>query len=261
MVVLLVTIKMSIEVFILGTGDDLKKSLRGLKVKSTPLGTPSVGVKSKSGLLSYRYLETLKKSNPKCYTLIVKSDSVTLVPAQTIRRILGEIVKETGWDVCYLCKWLDRCDLYKNAKDLGSGSLVKTLSPHGLQALVFSPQGKQRILGLEKLRTGGYFLSKGDLDSDLNRTISSGGLIALATTPNLFDYDVLLATKSSDLLKASECVRPTTNQTNLSSGPNDPGTHPFVWFIAVILIVILVLWSLYHLSVSRQKSTKHIDHS
>ena len=198
----------------------------------------------------YGVLKILKKSDWAKPTIIIKDDSSTLVTSKSMTRIVKDILRQSGWDLCYLSKWLDRCDLYTGSKKIAglNANLVRTSSPHGLQAVVFSPRGKQVILGLSKMINDKYFDPENSLSDSLNKEIEKGAIIALAVTPNVFHYDVTTAKEVSDLAKTSECRKPSV--TGAVEDGESPGTGPLFWFIATIIIVILVLWSLYHLGSS-----------
>ncbi len=247
---------MAVEVFILTRDHNSKRSkelsclfrndlfvVRNLKISNL------VFQKTHLSRDDHGVLKILKKSDWAKPTIIIKDDSSTLVTSKSMTRIVKDILRQSGWDLCYLSKWLDRCDLYTGSKKIAglNANLVRTSSPHGLQAVVFSPRGKQVILGLSKMINREFFDLGGSLSDNLNKEIEKGAIIALAVTPNVFHYDVTTAREVSDLAKTSECRKPSATAVEEDESP---GTGPLFWFIATIIIVILVLWSLYHLGTS-----------
>lgn len=147
------------------------------------------------------------------------------------------------WDLFYLCKWLDRCDLYKTCTKVKNLTrIVKTESPLGLQAIVFSPSGRDMVLGKKKMRNCEYFppilLPLGD---QLNLAIEDKAMKAITVTPNLFEYDVLLSKFTTDLLKLCECRLPE----EIEEEEDNQGIIPLIWFIIVVVGVILLAWIFY----------------
>ena len=172
---------------------------------------------------------------PNDYSLVLKDNSVTHVSSQDIsNKLLKVIHQEKKWDLCYLCRWLDRCDLYKKDKEY---NYTRTYSPHGFQAIFFSPSGRNMIIGKQPMRNGNYFTPIiRPVGVQLNICIGEKAIIAYCFTPNLFDYNVLEATGIIDLAKFSSCRRPEFN------GKKEYGLFSFILFLAIIVIIIVIIW-------------------
>lgn len=210
----------------------------------------SVVLSSKFDLESYRLFEILKKSSDNCYTIFLKDNSITNVDKNGINLIVNSILGQTDWDLCYLSFWLDRCDLYgRNGFEpikipkLNS-EIVKTSSPNGIQALMFSPHGKKVVLGVEKMKNGHFFIPRSSASNSFREQIEKGAINALAVLPTIFSFDVLQSNSVSDLAKLSVCRRPIANLDSSSI----PGVTPIFWFIVLVVIIILILYSMYYLS-------------
>lgn len=173
------------------------------------------------------------------------------------------------YELCYLCKWLDMCQLYTKAEateELGakqSPSILRTRSPHGLQAVLFSPYGRDMVLGNVRMSNGAYFTLNKPLDKKLNEEIYAGNINALCTVPNLFDYDITLnAMTNQDYLKLNECV-PVVLQ------PSSQGSSTYgdiIWFVVIVILVLILAWiavvlgpSLINTSKSEDPSCSSID--
>lgn len=106
----------------------------------------------------------------------IKGNSVTTADTENIRNYLSERLDEK-WDLLYLCKWMDQCDRYTdyNRSDTGFFT-VRSLSPNGVQALIVSPTGKEK---LQKLRIKD---ERGLLDH-----IKEEKLVAYSSVPNIFE--------------------------------------------------------------------------
>jgi hypothetical protein len=189
---------------------------------------------------------------PDNYVLIIKDTSVTNSNAFEIGDLIDLAInlnyncyKKDNWELCYMCRWLDRCDLYKEvAKVDGVTKIVRTYSPLGIQAILFSPKGRDVLLGRRKMKNKEYFTPiEPSLGDQINREISLGNISAVCTIPNVFDYNVILAKTELDLFKLSDCRLPGT-ETEEEDIPS-AGVVPFFWFLSITVGVILIAWFFY----------------
>nr|QBK91666.1 MAG: glycosyltransferase family 25 [Pithovirus LCPAC302] len=192
------------------------------------------------------------KHFPHDFTIIIKDTSVTNCDIHDVAEIILSAIKlnrhKDIWDLCYLCKWLDRCDLYKElVKKDGKTQIVKTFAPLGIQAIMFSPKGRDIVLGKKKMKNKEFFtpitLPLGD---KLSAEISNKNIKATAVVPNLFDFDVLtVQTTGNELnyLKSAECRVPVPNDND--NGGDNLGAIPFFWFVVVVIGLSVVAWFFY----------------
>ncbi len=237
------------------------------KVKTYTVPTPSFTIKSWE-LDSFRFMKVIKMASKDLkrgdLLLYLKDNTCTQASARIIRKTLTYINYEVkDWDLIYLCKWLDRCDLYtrspKEVKLLPNKTswLTRSYSPNGHQAILFSSQGIRRIIGGKKLRNNnGEYIST-NIDS-LTRCIENGGLKAYAVSPNLFTFDTLQSNNISDLVKMTECRRPERNRSK-DDHRSKFGIKPIIWFIIIITTVLLLLWVFYSLGVRPGNVEKNTD--
>jgi hypothetical protein len=208
-----------------------------------------------------RVLSVLNKSyshHGNRFTLIIKDNSTTNCSCDDIDEIVSAAIERyydnDHWDICYLTKWLDRCDLYshKTTIDKKSTVFVKTRSPHGVQAMLFSPHGRNIILGYKSFHDGSFFHLNKSLSTVLNSYIEHGLFKAICAFPNVFEYDVTTAKGVTDLAKLSQCRRPENN------GKKSPGAFPFIVFLAVVIGTILLVWALYYLGPQYRRRDNNI---
>lgn len=164
-------------------------------------------------------------NSPVC---IIKETSISLASPDSIADSILSGVNIENWDVLYLCKWLDRCDLYTSRKPVLGSNLVyvTTQSPKGVQALLFAPSGRDVVLGKENMRNSQPFIEpySVSLSVAINQAVALGGLKARATTPNLFEFDPLAARNNEDYLKTQECLVPM----NANQVPSNSDQQPII---------------------------------
>lgn len=180
-----------------------------------------------------------KDTYPSNSVLIVKDSSTCFAGKEILNKVLREIrkIKHT-FHVCYLGKWGDRCHLYSQRTRIKGTNydIVKTSFPHGIQALFFSPEGRDVILGAEPMKNGEYFRARGSIAKSLTSNIRRGNLDAYCVTPNVIDYDLSLSLKDEDYLKLNQC------EGVLRIDESKSGINRCVAiFVIIILLIIIVV--------------------
>jgi len=257
----------------------------------------------KSIFMLYLALLHSKEEYPEEYCLFVKDSSCSTANPQSIADIIraslseeyggylsskgirnedgkeneerkSEERKSSSWDLLYLSKWHDLCTHYSNAYPIPNSnvSLVNTKSPNGLQAIVVSPSGRDKLL------TSQTHDWEGNLNKSINESIYNGHMNAITCSPNCISYNPLLAVSNLDYYKSHECI-PLDRKNNFlgendqiqnminivplnemtaisSSGKNPPNSGSSVGtgviiFIIVVIILILLAWAL--IRINRKK--------
>lgn len=144
-------------------------------------------------------------------------------------KIALDRAKDAG--LYFLCKWNDACDKYKDVDEEGpddNGSKLKwSTQPTSTQAIMYKSFSRDYVRQI--LETTEFPLS-----TILNTNIAQGKLSATVFVPNIIDYDIDLATSSSDFAKLSECSSPVKVNASQSNS-----TASFVWMIIIIIAVTL----------------------
>lgn len=184
--------------------------------------------------------------------LLIRDTSVTTISSSGVCDTIETILTSGDFDLCYLCKWMDRCDLYTDAIELGTlhknpigSTLVTTYSPQGLQSILLKPSGVKCLLSRTPMRNAEIFVPEvGPLCNQLTRCVSEGKLKAVSVVPNLFEFDVLKARCNQDFLKLTGCLPPPYQEIEKSNTLRFASY--FVFFLLIMLIVIgiymLVYW-------------------
>ncbi len=164
------------------------------------------------------------------YLLVIKNDSISAADSTTVTATIQDLINHgDSFDVAYLCKYLDSCDQYTNIRKVSQTliSIATTPTPHGFQALLFSPTGIQSLTTMtpatpaattpaaespidnEEVPPPDTFVSENGefqrelndltaqstsgwsetIDKMLSNLTQQGQLRAVTTLPNLFDVD------------------------------------------------------------------------
>lgn len=95
-----------------------------------------------------------KSSDPNSYVIVCKDTTISGYTSDIIYMHLENAINSSeldpinSFDIFYLAFWADRCDLHHNVRNSGDTGLkiVNTVSPNGIQCLMFSPCGRQKFL-------------------------------------------------------------------------------------------------------------------
>jgi hypothetical protein len=200
----------------------------------------------------YRFILTLKDgSKTKDPILYITDSSITDADSATIEAIVTSLLTNE-WDVCYLSKWLDSCDLYGEKKPISKNGtvLVNAVNPHGIQALMVRPDrfAVDISSGQVSLKDGTKIEFEGDLTKTLQKLIAGKKILATTVSPNLFNVDPQTISDKKDWVKLNECqtmmtgngsgstFAPAENQATLQ--PNKQ--NMWLWVLLVILIALIV---------------------
>lgn len=179
--------------------------------------------------------------------IIIRDTSVSI--SDTIAVTISEILnRDSDFDVFYLCKWQDRCDLYRNPQALGESSvIVQSSYPQGIQAMILSPSGVAMLKGEKPMSNGAKFDLKaaGCLSEQLAKCIYAGWITAHTVTPNLFEFNVMMANKTSDMKKKQECLDVPISEIQANNQAR-------MWsYIILFLIILLIAICIYQIVYSK----------
>ena len=192
-----------------------------------------------------KYKSVLRKSkeidiNACC--IVIHDTSITTLSSESMTKIISEIIEEK-FDLAYICKWDDYCQLHVkiNKKDANREfEIVKTQHPSGVQAIIFSPSGRDIILGEKPMLNGKIISLPDEISNKLTDEVYNGNIKAITTLPNVFDYDIALnAMKNDDYLKVNMC-----SVIKLIDNVRSSGSKNVLWFLIVVSIVLIVAWAI-----------------
>lgn len=160
---------------------------------------------------------------------------------------------ESGVDVFYLAKWLDRADQFNVVKTYSNGSkLVRTWNANGIQALAITPKGMKKLGESYPPETNPVVCRS--FSQVLNILLQNGTLIGATTTPSLLQYDSTYVTERPaygtfgdafnrhSYLKTAECRSETHPENPLNRRISADLT--FFWVVVVVVVCVFAVWTL-----------------
>jgi len=206
--------------------------------------------------LQTRIMECLKESwrrDPQGHCLVLTDRVVSTCNSKAVTETIRTCIKTKNFDLCYLFKYNDRCQMHSeivtdwSPQSLNQGviSIVNSHSPNGLEAILYSPVGRSILLGKLPMKDRRNFSAKKDLESALRKAIYDGNLRCIATTPNLFQYDILNnALSHRDYQYRNECL-----PLQLIPKPAVVSNSRILVMLAfVFILIIAVAWALLQLN-------------
>ena len=189
-------------------------------------------------------LKQAREKYPSRYLIIVKDTTVSNASPETIASIVKSVIKSGTFDLAYLSKWSDRCSMYTDKKILDNGVtvVVKTQSPLGVQAILFSPNGRDRVSSGKFMKNGKIFRLEKPLGNQLNDEIFNGNLEAFCVVPNLMHFDITHATSYADYQKMTECEIPKTRQFDATGMSTSSNRSSAWWLLFFLVLIIIIMW-------------------
>lgn len=216
-------------------------------------------------------LNNAREENESRPLIITKDSSTSDLSSKQIADVISGMMEVDDYDLIYLCRWMDRCDMYSDMRPIfGTSSiLAKTVSPNGTQSILYSPQGRDRVLGKIPMKNGKRFDTDGrSLDKALNDEIRKGNMDARCAVSNIIKYDITTSETDGDFDKLSDCIpkglksyQELVNRVNQIA--NNQNTNPsvnkksnqsvnWVWIIIVLAIIFLIIWVIMRKSKTRR---------
>ena len=194
--------------------------------------------------ISARFIWALNNARHKFPDLpvMVVSDLISSVgSSDDIENIVGQTYQSGDFDMFYYAKWLDSCNKYTDRRPLDSnGSImeVRTYSPHGLDAILFTEHARDIVLGLKEVKRNELFsITQGELENALHKYISNGTLKAKTVTPSLLIRGTSTIKDNIEYLTTAECLVPNEIPKTLSN------SNFYLWFGIVIFFIVLLSWA------------------
>lgn len=144
-----------------------------------PENTPGLETKKVLNILINSKRETPDKA-----VLIVKDTSTTVINTNELANKLSNVLETEKFDLFYLCRWLDDCKKNPVLENDHMISIAKTEFSQGMQAILFSVEGRDKTIDFLKLE------DSQELGEILYNKISRKKLDAICSIPNIFEFDL-----------------------------------------------------------------------
>lgn len=199
-----------------------------LNLQGVKLGKESI-------LDMYTFLLLLREIPPGDDVVFLHDTMTTMMEPERIQLILNTLSNRGSFDLCYLGKWQDRCDLHEYSFTSERIDFVNTYMPHGTHALYISSRGRAKLL------TPGFLpLYEHSLSQSLMELIKDHRLVALTSVPNIFQYDYKNIKDPKDYLRTQECrLLPDLDPLPL---PTAREGLSLWWFLLIVLVVLILAY-------------------
>lgn len=179
--------------------------------------------------------------------LIIKDTSTSSSDSTHLATMLNEIIEKTVFDIFYLSRWLDKCDMNSPVMTL-ENKLVRVTTTHyaqGFQAILFSNTGRDKVIDL---------LQKDDprnLSDILLDSISRKKMTPLCAIPNLIEFDIKLASNIlENTFKNSMCLMNVNDVKDKETLKNkevekiDDTNYNYIWIVLFFIILIIIIFKI-----------------
>lgn len=195
-------------------------------------------VKQSDKCIDERIIDCLKRCNTE-NCIILTDKLICLHGSRSVKKIIENCLSVPDFDIAYLFKYKDKCQMHTPIKTSSPISIVRSHSPNGVEAILYSKNAIDIILGRKTMSSGKKF-KKNYIDKSLNKAIYEGEITAIATTPNLFEFDIEHHSSSTEYYKyRNECAP-------LQDFPEEitDNSRSIMTILFILIIVIIATWAL-----------------
>lgn len=171
-----------------------------------------------------RAFQRAKEINPESNFLIIKNTSSTAFGPEEIYELLNYKLKD--FDLLYLCRWNDSCNLYRNIENFAGFEIATTDRPQGFQAILFSPKTRDMILSQS-------FVYSEEIGTILSKMIYNRFLKAKTVIYNVFNFNINYVRYNGEYQKFNQCSHVIPNK--------EKGVNTSTYFFVGTLIGLIVI--------------------
>lgn len=182
-------------------------------------------------------LDKEEMTNSKNCTIFVKQSSISNLDSNTIYEKLCALeTRKNDFDLFYLTTWGDACQ--KRREFWKKHDIYTCHEPNGFQGVMITPNGRKRLLGLQKMKNGHKFILESGLDicSCIRNAVMMDGLIAVTSVPPLIHYN-------HDSISCNEHYSYLNHCRHVNCDNSGSNTTAYVWCIVAFIVLILILWA------------------
>lgn len=186
-----------------------------------------VDVKSKDNLISYALANTPEN----CYILCAYDSLVTSCSSEYIYNTLEFAISKIEFDVFYLTLYADNCLLCNDEYSYENLTIRRSISPHGTECILISPNGVNKILNEFE------FCDGRGIDFYLNNRGET--MMLYSSYPPLIFIDISKRDSDLQLIKSSIC-RENINRIKPKCKDKKKGNMNLFWFFLILFTIVLI---------------------
>lgn len=193
-----------------------------------------VDCSSDDDLIKKSFKTIIENDNQGSYVLCAYGPLSTALSSSAIYDILEYVITNVDFDVYYLTLYGDECRLASDVHDLENGFVVRrSMSPHGIECVLFSPEGFDKIVDKYK-----EFHGRG-LDYFLNN--KADRMLIYSSFPPLINVDVSKSDSETQLIKTTICRENIESARPIDCSKRYNGNMNLFWFFLIIVFMIFIV--------------------
>jgi len=150
----------------------------------------------------------------------------------TIENVIDNKSKKIDFDAFYLTLYADECKFTTDEYSYDFMKIRKTVSPHGTECILFSPNG------VKKLKDDYKEIDGRSYDHYLN---NNGENMSLYTTfPPLISVDISKRNSDTQLIKSTICRENINSEKPIENKQRYNGNMNIFWFFLIIVFIVFI---------------------
>ena len=206
----------------------------------------STSIDHYESMLVRKALSKARKLDRDRHVIVISDCIVSNSNTSHIKNVVLRCLDVRDFDLMYLNRYLDMCQLMTRTSELEDvstegTSIMRTQAPGGSDAILYTPTGRDIVLGYGRMTNDATFIPETTIKNQLNIEIYRGNLSAICAVPNLFEYDTILnAIDNNDYLRTNTCA-PIIMTADDENGVNVAG---IILLVIIIIFAIILAWAL-----------------
>lgn len=227
--------------------DDVSNNHRILRGKSRSGKTydstvEKINVSNRDELIS----KALIKSPEDSYILCAYGNLLTTMSTTGIYDAIEFAIDNIDFDVLYLTTYADDCDFNSDEYSYENMEIKKSVSPHGTECILISPEGFKKIYTMVQVDGRGY-------DYTLNSLATSMNLYT--THPSMISVNLSKEKSDTKLIKGTLCRENINLQKPLELTKKYTGNMNLFWFFIIVIFILFIAAMLLSFDKSTSENT------
>uniref|UniRef100_A0A6C0BE01 Uncharacterized protein n=1 Tax=viral metagenome TaxID=1070528 RepID=A0A6C0BE01_9ZZZZ len=187
-----------------------------------------VSVNSRDELIAY----AIKTAPKDSYILCAYGALLTALTSKSIYDALEYVISNIEFDAFYLTLYGDSCSFSSDEHTYDFMTIRRSISPHGTECILFSPEGVNKIVNTFDDHDGRGF------DYHLN---NRGEKMLLYTSfPPLINVDLNKRDKDTQLVKGTICRENINLERPIEISKRYNGNMNLFWFFLVVIFILFI---------------------